>query len=638
MAKKKTPRRTPKNKKSAKKFPWLKYCLVASLWAGMFIGALVLWYAKDLPDITNSADFSKKTSITFIDRHGDQIIRYGGLQGDKVAVFDLPSHTIWAILATEDRRFYTHHGIDFIGIARAFVTNLIKGRTVQGGSTITQQLAKNLFLSHERSLKRKIQEVLLALWLETKFNKDEILTAYINRVYFGSGAYGIDAAARVYFDKPASQLTLQQSALIAGLLKAPSRYSPKNNPNLAQARTKTVLSLMHDAGYISSTEKEYSLQLSPIPRTKPTKVIRTEQYFTDWLMDRIPTLVGSISEDIIVETTFDLKINEAIENAIIQNKTNYSERGISQLAVFMSNYDGAVLSMIGGMNYGESQFNRVTQAKRQPGSAFKPFVYLTALQKGWQLEDTILDAPIDIEGYAPKNFKNEYLGEVPLSKAFALSLNTSAVRLLQEVGPQAVIETAASLGIDTPLRAEAGLALGASEVTLYDLMTAYATISRSGKSRDFYGITRISNKEDVTLYRHKSKTQHIGKRRNYEDLIIMMEETMLNGTGKAANIEGFSAGKTGTSQDYRDAWFIGFTDKVIAGVWMGNDNFSPMNGVTGGSYPARLWKDIAIIGEEAEEPSFSFGNIGRGFFGDLIKSLTENPEGSRANQPSGLNP
>lgn len=612
--------------------------IVAGLWAGLFVTALVLWYAKDLPELTEGADFAKKTSITFVDRHGEEIIRYGGLQGDKVAVFDLPSHTIWAILATEDRRFYTHFGIDLLGIARAFVTNIIEGRTVQGGSTITQQLAKNLFLSHERSLKRKIQEVLLALWLERNFNKDEILTAYINRVYFGSGAYGIDAASRTYFDKPASQLSMQESALIAGLLKAPSRYSPKNNPDLAEARTKIVLSMMHDAGYISSKQKDFTLTLSPVDRVKPTKVIRTEQYFTDWLMDRVPRLLGGVSEDIIVETTFDLAINNAIEEKIINNKSQYSEAQISQLAVLLSDYDGAVLSMIGGMDYGLSQFNRVTQALRQPGSAFKPFVYLTAIQQGWDTNDTILDAPVDINGYTPKNFKDNYLGEVSLTNAFAQSLNTSAVRLIQEVGPDSVIETAKSLGIETPLRSEAGLALGASEVTLYDMTRAYATIARRGKSTDFYGITRIRNNDDVTLYRHKDKMKRLGKRRDYEAIIEMMEETMDSGTGRAANIDGFAAGKTGTSQDYRDAWFIGYTDKIIAGVWMGNDNASPMNSVTGGSYPARLWKDIALIGENAEAPSFSFGNIGRSFFGDLIDSLTEDPEGSRANQPSGLNP
>lgn len=640
MAKPPKKTRTSKTSKASKGFPLFKYALVTMIWAGFLGFCLLMWFAAELPEITKEASFSQKTSISFMDRNGEMITRYGGLQGEKVAVFDLPAHTIWAILATEDRRFYTHYGVDPLGIARAMVVNLKSGSTVQGGSTLTQQLAKNLFLSNERSLKRKLQELLLAFWLEYKFTKDEILTAYINRVYFGSGAYGIDAAARVYFNKSSTKLSLEESALIAGLLKAPSRYSPLNNPSLARSRTQTVLAAMVDAGYIEPSEAKLSLNYAPTPFSKPRTDHRTERYFTDWLMDQIPHYIGGISEDIIVETTLDLNLQKNIEEDMADMLGQFKERQVTQAAVLLVNDSSEVITMIGGADYGVSQFNRSTQALRQPGSAFKPFVYLTAYENGWRSDDTILDEPLRINEYAPANFNDEYFGTVTLEEALARSMNTATVRLFQELGSGAVIKRAKSLGVHSPLKAEAGLALGASEVTLFDMVQAYSTISRKGRAKVLHGIDRITTQDGTELYRYRSDSTQIGSRSAYSDLISGMERVISEGTGRAAKLPFSAAGKTGTSSDYRDAWFMGFTGDYTGGVWVGNDDNTPMRGVTGGSMPAQLWAKSMKLAHKGNASRGLDGFSPSGFFESLIDRLTvsDTPEDNRERKSSGYNP
>ncbi len=623
-----TKRKKKKHSKKKRKqtgFPFVKYGLIAGIWAGIFLFFLVLWYAKDLDKITEKADFKQKTSITFLDRNGDIITRYGGLQGEQVAVFDLPAHTIHAILAVEDRKFYRHHGVDPFGIMRAMVVNILNGRTVQGGSTLTQQLAKNLFLSNERSIKRKVQELLLALWLEDKFTKDEILTAYINRVYFGSGAYGIDAAAMVYFNKSATRLSLEESALIAGLLKAPSRYSPLNNPKLAQDRTKIVLGAMADAGYITQNELEAKRKIlsSPLPLSKPSVDGRTERYFTDWLMDQIPNKIGSVTENITVQTTLDLSLQKKAETNLNSILKNYPDRNVTQFAYLATDYNGQILVMIGGKDYSQSQFNRVTQAKRQPGSAFKPFVYLTSFEQGYHAYDGIDDAPYTIDDYTPSNFDNVFKGPITIEQAFIESRNVPAIRLAHSVGIGTIKNTAQRLGISTPLKHEIGLALGASEVHLYDMVQAYGAIARKGKRRSLYGIDSIISEDGKLLYEGKKRIEKgsYGSRNAYKELINLMQKTVEEGTGKAARLQNFSlAGKTGTSQDYRDAWFIGFSDDIIAGVWMGNDDNSPTNNVTGGSLPAIAFaQNIKILDE-----SISTGVLGSQFEPfDLFDSLLQ---------------
>lgn len=638
MAKKKSKKKQNSRKKkgsSKKSFSIIRFTITAGLWVFFFGLLLTLWYAKDLPEITANADFSKKTSITFLDRTGKIITRYGGLQGETVAVFDLQPHTVHALLATEDRRFYYHHGIDPIGIARAMVVNLMAGRTVQGGSTLTQQLAKNLFLTHERSLKRKIQETLLALWLEREFTKDEILTAYINRVYFGSGAYGIDAAARVYFDKPATQLNLEESALIAGLLKAPSRYSPRNNPSLAKARTKVVLSAMADAGYIRKDQAEAEFSLPPMPYIKPKANYLTERYFTDWLMDIVPKYIGTVSENITVKTTLDLDLQKKLETRLNDMLAQNTDRNVGQAAILLINRKGEVLSMIGGKRYSSSQFNRITQAQRQPGSAFKPFIYLTAFQQGWDEGSPIKDEAVTIGDYTPKNFDDEYLGDTDIKTAFIKSLNTPAVRLIHAVTPEKVINTAQNLGISSPLRAEAGLALGASEVSPLEMTYAYNQISNRGKGYEIVGIDEILSAEETILYKEKGASSRYGDSGNYKKLIKLMEGVVEDGTGRNARLTVTAAGKTGTSQNYRDAWFIGFTDDYVGTVWMGNDDNTPMKGVTGGALPAKLWAQVM-------NDTMRYGNqhdhdpIGSGFFEGLIDALTggDDENGTKNDRPS----
>lgn len=638
MAKKKSKKKQNSRKKkgsSKKSFSIIRFTITAGLWVFFFGLLLTLWYAKDLPEITANADFSKKTSITFLDRTGKIITRYGGLQGETVAVFDLQPHTVHALLATEDRRFYYHHGIDPIGIARAMVVNLMAGRTVQGGSTLTQQLAKNLFLTHERSLKRKIQETLLALWLEREFTKDEILTAYINRVYFGSSAYGIDAAARVYFDKPATQLNLEESALIAGLLKAPSRYSPRNNPSLAKARTKVVLSAMADAGYIRKDQAEAEFSLPPMPYIKPKANYLTERYFTDWLMDIVPKYIGTVSENITVKTTLDLDLQKKLETRLNDMLAQNTDRNVGQAAILLINRKGEVLSMIGGKRYSSSQFNRITQAQRQPGSAFKPFIYLTAFQQGWDEGSPIKDEAVTIGDYTPKNFDDEYLGDTDIKTAFIKSLNTPAVRLIHAVTPEKVINTAQNLGISSPLRAEAGLALGASEVSPLEMTYAYNQISNRGKGYEIVGIDEILSAEETILYKEKGASSRYGDSGHYKKLIKLMEGVVEDGTGRNARLTVTAAGKTGTSQNYRDAWFIGFTDDYVGTVWMGNDDNAPMKGVTGGALPAKLWAQVM-------NDTMRYGNqhdhdpIGSGFFEGLIDALTggDDENGTKNDRPS----
>jgi penicillin-binding protein 1A len=614
-------RKSKKKKKSTTNPLWslIKLGFVLCIWAGFALGLLTLWYAKDLPSIAQQADFERKTSITFLDRHGDIITRYGGLQGDYIAVFDLKPHTVHAILSTEDRRFYSHFGVDPIGILRAALSNVIARKTVQGGSTLTQQLAKNLFLSHERSLKRKIQEVLLAFWLEKNFTKDEILTAYVNRVYFGSGAYGIDAAARTYFNKSAKDLTLEESALIAGLLKAPSRYSPQNNPTLAKQRTQTVLLAMADAGYITQEDTKRTLSL-PNPFAKPKENLHTERYFTDWLMDQIPELIGGVNENITVTTTLDLSLQKKAEDILVAKQGTMTERQVDQAAILLTNYDGEVLTMIGGSNYSKSQFNRAVQAKRQAGSAFKPLVYLTAFSQGYRPQDMILDAPITDGSYNPQNYKNSYAGEVTLSQALIESLNTPAVRLIKTVGISNVISIAKALGIESDLKVEPGLALGSSEVTLSEIVEAYATIARKGKRIESFGLVSIDTEEGENLYTHKNRVRNLGlKSTPFLDVTALMENVIESGTGQGAKLPFPAAGKTGTTQNYKDAWFIGFTSDYVAGVWTGNDNNSAMKGVTGGSLPAQLWRDT-MREAHAGQP----GNLLGGSLIDRTQSLFRN--------------
>ena len=443
---------------------FLKLLILVLIWGVVAVGFLVAWYAYDLPDIHQLAQWQRRPSITMEADDGTVFARYGDLYGDHLTLHDVPKCLPEAVLAIEDRRFYHHFGIDLLGLLRAAGKDVLAGHVVEGGSTITQQLAKNLFLTPDRTLKRKVQEMLLALWLEHNYSKNEILEAYLNRVYLGAGSYGIDAAARTYFGKSARDIDLREAAILAGLLRAPSRFSPSRDPVQAMERAHTVLDAMVDAGYITKKQKAQTLAEAPLPPEKPGTA-GAVHYFADWVADQIEPLVESAPQDLTVKTTLDMRLERAAERQINAALSKPDNRDVSQAALVTFAPDGAVKAMVGGRDYHASQFNRVVQAMRQPGSAFKPIVYLAAIEEGLTPDDVIPDEPLTIGDYSPTNFDNKYRGPVTAREALAESINTVAVRILQRAGIGNVIEVARALGITSPLEHDAALALGSSVVT-----------------------------------------------------------------------------------------------------------------------------------------------------------------------------
>lgn len=598
----------------------VRYGVALGIWLFIAVGTMMAWYAAELPKITEAPQLIYKNAVTVRGRDNSVLARYGDLKGVSTPVSALPAHLIYAVLATEDRRFYQHFGIDPVGIARAMVTNITKGRVAQGGSTITQQLAKNLFLSPERTFKRKVQEAMLAVWIERHLSKDEILSAYLNRVYMGSGTYGVEAAAEVYYNKSAKDLNLREAATIAGLLKAPSRYSPQANPAQAAERANVVLAAMADAGYITPEEAKSLTSLPPAPRKKP-EAANAIRYFTDWVTRDLKGLIGEPQMDVFVTTTIDPEIQNAAEKALAaQLRAQGSEHKVTQGAMVVLDYDGAVLAMVGGYDYQRSQFNRATDARRQPGSSFKPFVYLAALREGWKPSDSILDAPI-IEGkYRPGNYDGEYYGEMPLRYALAYSQNTAAVRLAQYVGVPKIIETARAAGVRAPMHPDLSLALGTAEVPMIEMANAYATLARGGLYLDPYAITRITDKRGRLLYQRSNAVpaRRVFDPRTVEDLKDMMELVVREGTGRAAQGPYYAAGKTGTSQEFRDAWFIGFTDRYTAAVWVGNDDNSSMKKITGGNIPARIFRETMTVAHAKRRAGGTFDVSENGFNGAAV--------------------
>lgn len=530
----------------------------------------------------------RQPSLILLATDGSVIDTVGGSYGEAVSVDELPPHLPLAVLAVEDRRFYEHFGLDLIGLARAVVANLRAGRVVQGGSTITQQLAKNLFLTPERTVKRKVQEFLLALWLEQRFSKEQILSLYLNRVYLGAGAYGVDAAARHYFGKSAQKVTVYEAALLAGLLKAPSRYNPVTNADAAESRAELVLGAMVDAGFLSPSKASLALQQAPGLEIKADRA----HYFTDWIFSQIEGYVGASQHDLTVQTTLDARLQRMAEREVAGLFVGKgAEARAAQAALVALSPEGAVRAMVGGRDYRESQFNRVTQARRQPGSAFKLFVFLAGLENGLRPDREILDAPVRVEMWAPRNYRNRYFGEVTLREGFARSLNSVAVRVSEEAGRQSVVEAARRLGIRSNLEAIPSIALGTSEVTLLELTSAYGVFANQGNAVWPYAIEEIRDRDGGVLFRRSaSRAVRVVASRQVEQMNDLLHATVVWGTGKAAALERPTAGKTGTSQDFRDGWFVGFTAELVAGVWIGNDDGTPMAGVTGGSLPATLWR------------------------------------------------
>jgi penicillin-binding protein 1A len=564
---------------------------VAGIWAVLAVVGVLVWVGAHLPPIQSLEIPKRPPTITIVADDGSTLAVRGEQAGTNVALKDLPPYLPKAFIAIEDRRFYSHLGVDPVGIGRAAVANVLHRGVSQGGSTLTQQLAKNLFLTQERTLTRKLQEVELALWLERKHSKAEILELYLNRVYFGSGAYGVEAAAQKYFGKSAKDVTLVEAAMLAGLVKSPSRLAPNRNPEGAEKRAQIVLAAMADAGFVTAKQAQAAIA-NPVYTVKPTGA-GTINYVADWITEVLDDLVGQIDQSIVVETSIDPKLQAEAEAAIIDELAAKSVKfKVTQGALVAMTPDGAVRAMIGGRNYADSQFNRAVTAKRQPGSAFKPFVYLTAIEAGLTPESIRQDAPLDLKGWKPENYSHEYLGAVTLTQALAMSLNTVAVRLGLEVGPKNVVRTAHRLGIASKLDANPSIALGTSEVSLTELVGAYAPFANGGLLVSPHVVNRIRTAQgNKLLYaRQDAPGDRVVDARAVAMMNTMMQETLRSGTAHKAELPGWvAAGKTGTSQDFRDAWFIGYTSTLITGVWLGNDDNSPTKKATGGGLPVEVW-------------------------------------------------
>lgn len=577
--------------------------IVTGIWGVIVAAGTVAYVAHDMPSISEVAEASRRPAITLVALDGTEFQRLGDLRGETLDVGQLPPHFVQALIATEDRRFFSHFGVDPVGILRAAYSNYRAGRTVQGGSTLTQQLAKNLFLTPDQNFKRKAQEALLAVQLEATYSKEQILTAYLNRVYLGAGTFGVDAAARTYFNKSARNLTLRESAIIVGLLKAPSRYAPTASLNRATQRMGVVLRAMLDEGYINQAQFDAAMAAPPPPPRKESED-GDGRYFAGWVADQLPAFVGADHGDLIVYTTFDPGLQRAAEQKVTEMlRGPGAEAKVSQAAALVMTPEGAIRAMIGGKDYSSSEFNRATQALRQPGSAFKPVVYLTALEEGWNEYSTILDAPYRKGKWNPGNYDGKFRGDVSLSDALANSLNTATIRLAEAVGIDNVRQTAKRLGLTTPMRRDLSLALGTSEVTLLDLTGAYATLANGGEAVIPYGILEIRDMNGGILYqRQGSSAGYAVAAPDVEAMNRLLLGPVIRGTGKAANLDRPTVGKTGTTQDYKDAWFMGYTADLVGGVWLGNDDGAPMKKVTGGGLPAKLWHTIMMEAHQGLPP------------------------------------
>jgi penicillin-binding protein 1A len=574
------------------------WCFVFCIWGGIAAAGIVVYYGAKMPAATTWSIPDRAPNIKIVSVDGGLIANRGASGGEAVSLHEMSPYIPEAVVAIEDRRFYSHFCVDPIGLARAMATNLIGGHFSQGGSTLTQQLAKNLFLTPDRTLERKVQEVLLALWLEHKHSKDQILEMYLNRVYFGSGAYGVEAASRRYFGKSARDVTLSEAALLAGLLKAPSKLSPARDPKAAEERAQLVLAAMREEGKIS--DKEYKTALSAPATRAPSYWTGSENYVADTVMDELPDLIGDVRGDIVINTTVDLNLQKLAEQSIRRLIDESGKKlNVSQGALVSIDNSGAVRAMVGGYDYSTSQFDRASEARRQPGSAFKPFVYMAALEAGRTPDSIRNDAPIKIGKWTPDNYGGKYYGKVTLATALAKSLNSVAAQLTMEVGPDAVVEAAHRMGIQSDLQANTSIALGTSEVTPLELTAAYVPFANGGYKPDIHFIQRITTANGKVLYENSGGS---APRVIKADIVGMMNSMMTGtvevGTAKKAAFNWPSAGKTGTSQNSRDAWFVGYTANLTTGVWFGNDDGSPMKKVTGGALPAQAWHEFMVAAHE----------------------------------------
>jgi penicillin-binding protein 1A len=571
------------------------WALVLGVWALIFAAAFLAVFATDLPDTSKLYDVQRQPSITYLDRSGAVVAVRGSQQTPPADLDQLPDYVPAAFLAIEDRQFYHHFGFNPWGMLRSGLHNLTHpGDALQGGSTITQQLARNLFLTPAQTYRRKAQELILAVWLEMHFSKRQILALYLNRVNFGGGAYGIEAAAQRYFNKPAARLTLGEAALLAATMKGPSRYNPAANSERAAKRATVVLNAMVDMGAITPAQRDAAF-------AEPVRVSRflanqRAQYFIDWLDAQVRSQVGEPTEDLVVETTLDLPIEAAAEQAIRVGVAGHASQGVQQGALVAMDGQGRIRAYVGGAIYADSQFDRATAARRQAGSAFKPFVYLTAMEAGRTPSDPVVDEPIRIGNWQPRNYTGRYLGPITLQTALAQSVNTVAARLANEVGTARVAETAHRLGITSPIQTDPSMALGAVEVSPMEMAQAYDAFANGGFRVRPYGIERIRTAGGRVLYEHgvagADRTAVIGAPA-LQYMNQMLRQVIATGTGGRARVGGYDlAGKTGTTSDYKDAWFIGYTGGFVAAVWVGRDDDTAMRRVTGGGAPAEIWRDF----------------------------------------------
>lgn len=548
-------------------------------------------------------------AVTFLDRYGNTIGHRGIIHEDSVPIDELPDHFIKAVLATEDRRFFEHFGIDFIGLARAMSENARAGGVVQGGSTLTQQLAKNLFLTNERSLERKVKEAFLALWLEANMSKKEILSLYLDRAYMGGGTFGAAAASQFYFGKNLSDVTLAESAMLAGLFKAPAKYAPHANLPAARARANQVLSNLVQGGLMTEGQVIGA-------RRNPATVIdraevKTPDYFLDWAFDEVQKLSASgkfKDHTVVVRTTVDTGLQSVAEQSMESSLREYGEGyRVKQGAMVMIENGGAVRAMVGGRDYGESQFNRATNALRQPGSSFKVYTYAATMEKGYKPETLISDAPVTWRGWSPQNYGRSYAGKVTLETALAKSYNTVPVRLAKDVlGTKVIVDTAKAMGVMTPLREDKTIPLGTSEVTVLDQATGYAVFPAGGMQSRRHGIEQVLDYEGNVLYdfeRDEPPARRVLSEEANSKMNRMLVTIPVNGTARRGALDNgiVSGGKTGTSQSYRDAWYVGFTGNYTTAVWFGNDDFSPMNNMTGGALPAMTFKRLMDYAHQGME-------------------------------------
>jgi penicillin-binding protein 1A len=582
----------------------LYWSVVAAVWLVIFSAAFLAVFAYGLPDTSKLYQVQRQPSISYLDRSGGLVAVRGSQITPPVKIDQLPPYVPAAFVAIEDRRFYHHFGFDPIGIVRSQLYNLTHKRVpLRGGSTITQQLARNLFLTTDQNIRRKVQELILAVWLETKFSKKEILALYLNRVYFGGGAYGIEAASQRYFNKPAKDLTVGEAALLAGMMKSPTHYSPLNDAARAERRATVVLDEMVKARAITAAQRDNAF-------AQPVRVSRTlanqhAQYFVDWVDSEVRSILGKskddvLQQDLVVETTIDLPIQADAERAVqaVLSAPDAEAKGVQQAALVALDGEGRVRAFVGGEDYADSQFDRAADARRQAGSSWKPFVYLTAMENGFTPDTPVIDEPIKIGNWEPHNFTGKYLGPINVETALAQSINTVAARVANQVGTQNVARTARRLGISSPIQTEPSMALGAVEVSPLEMAQAYDAFANGGYAVKAYGIERIRTASGRVLYDHgvdKAPKPRVIEGQPLDYMNQMMRQVLIVGSGVGARINGYDlAGKTGTTSDYRDAWFVGFTGGFVTSVWVGKDNNTPMKAVTGGSFPARLWRTFML--------------------------------------------